>query len=270
MKNNILLRDKSKIEKFFLALSQAKGALLLLDYDGTLAPFSENPKQAYPYPGVCKKLKQIMTSNITKVVILSGRDLEQLKKLLPIDPLPELWGSHGGERLLANESNPSIKKIDKKIKNLLCKSALEAKSLAPDLYCEIKPLSVALHWRGKDDSAAAQEQSFCVRKRWEKIIEGHALEIHEFDGGIELRIQGINKAEAVKVLLKMTPSETIIAYLGDDLTDEEAFQAIGSRGLKVLVRKEIRPTAADVHLVPPVELFWFLDRWIQSQTKEAL
>jgi hypothetical protein len=55
-----------------------------------------------------------------------------------------------------------------------------------------------------------------------------------------------------------------VAFLGDDQTDEEAFAAIGDRGLKVLVRNNLRPTRANVKLTPPHELVDFLDNWIDA------
>lgn len=61
----------------------------------------------------------------------------------------------------------------------------------------------------------------------------------------------------------MEPSAAI-AYLGDDLTDEDAFQALDTRGLRVLVRDALRPTAADIWLQPPDELLDFLRSWRQT------
>jgi trehalose-6-phosphatase len=55
-----------------------------------------------------------------------------------------------------------------------------------------------------------------------------------------------------------------VAYLGDDRTDEDAFKALAGRGLAVLVREELRPTAAAVWLRPPVELLDFLQRWMTA------
>ena len=78
---------------------------------------------------------------------------------------------------------------------------------------------------------------------------------------------GQNKGLAIKELLAEIAPDDLIAYLGDDLTDEEAFTALDGRGLKVLVRHEFRPTHADVQIAPPEELLQFLDRWAQSQRK---
>ena len=53
------------------------------------------------------------------------------------------------------------------------------------------------------------------------------------------------------------------AYLGDDLTDEDAFKAVEGRGLGILVRKQWRSTAAAAWLKPPEELIRFLERWAE-------
>jgi trehalose 6-phosphate phosphatase len=58
--------------------------------------------------------------------------------------------------------------------------------------------------------------------------------------------------------------DTAVAYLGDDRTDEDAFMALRGRGLAVLVRPDLRATAAEVWIRPPDELLLFLQRWEQS------
>jgi trehalose-6-phosphatase len=58
--------------------------------------------------------------------------------------------------------------------------------------------------------------------------------------------------------------DAVIAYLGDDFTDEDAFSAIKGKGLSALVRPEWRPTSADVWIIPPEELLSFFDRWIEA------
>ena len=90
----------------------------------------------------------------------------------------------------------------------------------------------------------------------------HGIYLAEFDGGLELRVSGIDKGSAVRMILADLDVDCPLAYLGDDQTDEDAFEEIGERGLKVLVGSTLRDTAADVWLKPPDELYGFLDRWI--------
>jgi len=58
--------------------------------------------------------------------------------------------------------------------------------------------------------------------------------------------------------------EVPVAYLGDDLTDERAFRALGRAGLSVLVRPEWHTTAAALWIRPPEDLREFLTRWLQA------
>jgi trehalose 6-phosphate phosphatase len=264
----IVLNPKAILDRFFKTLGETKESLLILDYDGTLSPFSLNPSQAFPYPGVCERIEQVMKLRKTEVVIISGRDLESLTRLLPLNPLPELWGSHGGECLRFGKESSLVYTLKPEIKHILTQAAKRAKELVPDFFCEVKPLSIALHWRGHG-SEVISKQKVRIRECWKKEIGNLPLEIHDFDGGMELRVAGINKGNAVKKLLKRFSRETLIAYLGDDVTDEDAFQALGDRALKILVRKELRTTLADLCLVPPQELLTFFDQWIDVQQKGA-
>lgn len=263
-----ILHPHVDLERFFCALTRSKCALLMLDYDGTLAPFAQNSHGCPPYPGVREKMLAIMRRKHTHVVVLSGRSLEKLKTLLNMDPFPELWGSHGGERLKPGKREPIVKQVDPQIAPLLEKGYQLAHRLAPALFCERKPFSLALHWRGQDPHIA-KEQSQHVREHWQPLT-GTLLEIDPFDQGIELRPKGINKGQAVNTLLNEAQEAVPIAYLGDDLTDEDAFSALGRKALKILVRQQLRPTQADVQLLPPEELLLFFDRWIDSQKEGPL
>ena len=93
------------------------------------------------------------------------------------------------------------------------------------------------------------------------------LEYSEFDGGVELNIPGVNKGTAIKEIFSVYPNQTVGAYLGDDLTDEDAFKALPETAMGVLVRKEPRDTAAAVRITPPEELLAFLNRWIEIDQK---
>ena len=83
-----------------------------------------------------------------------------------------------------------------------------------------------------------------------------------FDGGVEILAPAANKGNAIQSIIEGHDPEAAIAYLGDDQTDEDAFQALKGRGLSILVRSEPRPTAADLRLQPPEELIEFLHNWL--------
>lgn len=247
------------VEAFFKSLSSSP-SLLILDYDGTLSPFAKEREQAYPYQGVKERLAALRKLGKTRVVIVSGRSLSGLERVLNLEQGIELWGSHGLERKLPN-GKQTTQTIDPKTFNGLKQGEVLCMENVPLEYCEKKPFGVAFHWRGMD----AGEQQHLVKiieNGWKTLCNLYDLEIHSFDGGIELRPKGHHKGEAIKELLQEMPKGIPVAYLGDDATDEEAFAALGDQGLKVLVRKEWRPTLADIQLLPPNELLTFFDNWI--------
>ena len=94
-----------------------------------------------------------------------------------------------------------------------------------------------------------------------------------FDGGMELRVTGVDKGTAVRQVLADTRSShadgALLAYLGDDMTDEDAFRALGDEGFSILVRDQLRPTAAGSWLRPPGELLRFLERWLDLRSRDT-
>lgn len=236
------------LNNFFQKLTEHPPGFLMLDYDGTLAPLQMDRKRAYPYAGVEERLRKLKN-----FILISGRSVKDFDQLLKIEPKPPIWGSHGMEKIV--DGIYSKEEID-------AKTAMDlqrAEEVCPKGYYEVKPFGVALHWRGRENKESE------VRPQFEAIARQGNLELHTFDEGMELRCKGKNKGTVVKELLKNIPENMPIAYLGDDNTDEDAFAALGGRGLKVLVRKEWRERSlADVQLIPPDELLEFLDRWIEA------
>lgn len=244
---------------FLTRVRAAPRRLLLLDYDGTLAPFHVNPRRAQPYPGVCQRLDALMADGRTRVVLVSGRWTRDLLPLLALQRQPEIWGSHGWEQLKPDGGYAVAPIREEALRRLLEADDLEQRLEALGGRCERKPAGFAVHWRGLPAGQIdrIREQVF---EKWKTDALERSLVWHDFDGGIELRAPGRTKGYVVDTLLAEEP-DVPAAYLGDDNTDEDAFQAIKGRGLGVLVRPESRPTAADLWLRPPRELLDFLARW---------
>ncbi len=254
-----ILHDTVNLDQFFNTVANSQNPVLLLDYDGTLAPFTTERDKAFPYPGVTDLLKSIQSDTKTRLVIISGRAIEGLLPLLNLTPAPEIWGSHGLERRLPDgtfQSTPLQKKQKEGIQAL--KDWITKQNLQK--YSESKPGGVAFHWRGTDKGTSGMIKAL-VHNTWDNNIDRYGLAVNEFDGGIEVRLAGISKADAVNDIVAHTQTDDAIAFLGDDMTDEDGFQALKSRGVSVLVRPEFRNTHADIWLIPPAELLDFLMRW---------
>jgi len=233
---------------------------LLLDYDGTLAPFHSETDKALPYPGVRGILGRIMKETDIRVVIVTGRWIKDLMPLLQLENRPEIWGSHGLERLKSNGSYELAPMDEETLNGLVAADEwIDAAGLSE--RCEKKPGCIALHWRGLDGKRIKDIRSR-VEPEWNLIAQSWGLRLKEFDGGLELSVPGTNKGDAVKTILTEMGQGALAAYLGDDFTDEDAFKAIKGRGMGILVREQLRPTAADIWIQPPGELLPFLSRML--------
>lgn len=246
---------------FWDLVKVAPAPLLMLDYDGTLAPFVTDRDLAVPYPGIERLLERILADGRCHLVIVTGRAVEDIPRLLSLDPLPEIWGCHGWERRLPDASIRRLELPDE-ARRALKLAWRWGHSAGLDKRLEEKPFSVAVHWRGleakaRDDLQAQAEDS------WGVLAAQGGLDLHPFDGGLELRCPGRNKGDVVQDLLAEAPADTLAVYLGDDLTDEDAFQALGPNGQGILVRQEYRRTAAAHWLQPPEQLLDFLQTWVR-------
>jgi len=253
----------NRLDPFFERLGRASHALLILDYDGTLAPFQTDPQKAVPYPGVPQALDRLMDETDTRVVIVSGRWSRDLVPLLGLKRIPELWGIHGWERCLPGGHCVTAQPPEAALQALAEADTWVSDVRAHGGRAELKPVSLAIHWRGLDADAAEEIRSL-VTSNWAMTARDRGLELHPFDGGLELRVPGRNKGDAVRTLQGEMP-DAITAYLGDDFTDEDAFTALRGDALGILVRPQSRATAAQVWLKPPSDLLDFLNRWIDTR-----
>src|SRR5580704_13959067 len=90
---------EEQLRGFFRGFAGAAAALLLLDYDGTLAPFRVDRFQARPWAGVRELLNQIQSQGKTRIEVVSGRPAAEIVPLLGLGSRPTVWGLHGAERL---------------------------------------------------------------------------------------------------------------------------------------------------------------------------
>jgi trehalose-phosphatase len=254
-----VLRDGVDVDRFFRTLADAPRRLLMLDYDGTLAPFHVERDQAAPYPEVRAALNDILAARHTRVVLISGRAAEEVPRLIGLQHPVEVWGSHGAERLLPHGTY-TMSQLPPLAAQGFARATAWAEEHNLGERFERKPAAVALHWRGLSERAADSLRERAM-SAWPQIAAEAELELRAFDGGVELRARGFDKGAVVRKLLAEQGPDTAAAYLGDDLTDEDAFAALEGLGLAVLVRAELRLTRAGLWLRPPGELLALLHRW---------
>lgn len=250
-------------EQFLGQLSRAHEAALILDYDGTLAPFSAQRDRAFPYPGVSRLVEDIMTTGSTRVVMVSGRPAAEVLRLLGVRPYPEVWGLHGLQRWKPGGTCELVA-ADRESRQTLAEAWDWLESIDLRHLAEFKAGSIAFHWRGLEEEDAVRLRNK-VLLGWMPLSFRPNMALLQFDGGIELRLSARSKADAIHTIVAEMGGDRAVAYLGDDQSDEEAFAALQPHGLAVLTRPDWRPTMANLWITPPNELLEFLSQWLQAR-----
>jgi trehalose 6-phosphate phosphatase len=219
-------------ETLWRRLAQAPHRLLAFDFDGTLAPYASDPREARARPESLERLARLAGRDRMTVAVVSGRTIASLERVVPIDRL-HLVGEHGWEERppggatvhhpLSDQAASTLERI----LDALTRDGTKA-------MVERKRTGVAIHTRalGERDRAAAVEQFESICRR---LAQGAELRLDVLDGGAEIHALGRDKGTAVRGLLAPLPAGTVPVYVGDDVTDEPAFAAAQERGFGIKV-----------------------------------
>lgn len=227
---------------FGLQLAACRRAVLFFDYDGTLAPIVPDRDNALPYDGVREAFERLLAVKHCRTVLVSGRRVLEIQPLLQSRLPFEAWGSHGCEHLRPSGKLEEVAISEKAKEGLQIAASKVASLLAPHAI-ERKPSSVAAHVSSINAELIPQYLTD-VEELWEPVAEEFGLELLDFHEGVEMRVPGINKSRAIYSVLEEEPKDAVTAYIGDDVTDEDAFRALGEQGHTILIGREPRVSAA--------------------------
>lgn len=225
---------------------------VFLDYDGVLTPIVDDPAAA-TLDDEMRAVIERATAHLT-VAIISGRDLEDVRSLVDVAGIAYA-GSHGFDMLLPDGSRErrgddyldDLDDVERQLRDRL--DGLDGVAV------ERKRYAIAVHTRRADDDA--------VRRRTARTVADLA------DDHPRLRVTGGKDIEELRPdidwdkgralhhlmdVLGLDTDRTPPVYVGDDLTDEDAFAVVDGVGAGVVVRgDEDRPTAATLRLDEPAE-----------------
>jgi trehalose 6-phosphate phosphatase len=229
---------------------------LFLDYDGTLAEFAPTPDVVLPNPGVIALLRRLVSAPGILPVVISGRRLGHIQKLLPLSGLM-MGGTYGIEVQMPDGSVSSGLPFDRVRPTLeelrpRWQALIEGRE---GFYLEDKGWTLALHGRFASPAEAEQVIS-AARAQIESLQLGTRFRILGGDRFLELAPQEASKTAAVqRVLHDMTPKGALSIYLGDDDKDEEAFETLlNAGGQAVRVSAQPTETRAQFRLAGPPEV----------------
>lgn len=273
-KEKMELREIDKIPSVFKEISvldsfpENKQMFIFLDYDGTLSPIVNNPEDAVISKDMRKVLEEC--SEEFMMAIISGRDLDDVRARVNIEGIIYA-GSHGfrikgpdGLKMKHRKSQeiiPDLEEIASELKE-------EIGDSLPGVFIEKKSFAIAVHYRN-----ARQEILPELEKTIERVLKDHP----EMKTGRGKKIIEIkpdldwDKGKALDWILESLDlfdnPDVVPFYIGDDVTDEDAFKAIYEKGIGILVGSHGHKTAARYSLKDVDEVRKFLQVLVNNRKK---
>jgi trehalose 6-phosphate phosphatase len=238
---------------------------VFLDYDGTLTPIVDRPEDAVISESMRDAVRGL--AERCTVCVVSGRDRPVVQSLMGVDDLVvagshgfDIWSPKGGaiEHQAAAGSEELLERVTARLREQL--DSIDGALVEP------KKASVAAHYR-----LVSEEERPAVEGVVERLLADHAEELKVTPGKMVYELQpklDWDKGRAVLYLLDaldLVRDDVVPFYVGDDITDEHAFEALSGRGIGVFVGRADDPevggrtTAADFVLDSTEEVERFLD-----------
>lgn len=255
------LRDR---EQFAAKLAGRRPAVFL-DYDGVLTPIVDRPEDAVMSESM-RDVVQALAQRCS-VCVVSGRDRLVVQQLMGVEDLVvagshgfDIWTPQGGT--IGHEAATGFEDLIFEVRDRLC---AEVASI-PGAVVEPKRASVAVHYRRADPQHHARISALV-----DELLAEYTGRLKVTPGKMVFEVQpkiDWHKGKAVLHLLQtldLNADDVVPLYLGDDITDEDAFRALAGRGVGIIVGNpddpEVgdRPTAADFVLQSTVEVEQFLN-----------
>jgi alpha,alpha-trehalase len=247
--------------------------VVFLDFDGTLSDIVDHPDSATLVEGADDALRALAAQ--CPVAVISGRDVADVRERVKVDGV---WyvGGHGCEVIAPDGTH--VENADDGVAATVARAAsrlTEALSDIPGITVERKRFAVAVHYRNADPKdvdgviAAVRE---LARAEGLRITPGRkVIQLRpstDGDKGTTLgwllqRIVGAHDAD---------PAAVLPIYIGDDITDEDAFDAVQFDGVGIAVRHDEdgdRPSAAPFSLENPSAVADFVRRLAQDLEQAA-
>lgn len=208
-------------------LRRPMATLVAVDFDGTLAPITDNPEQAYADPDAVAALGRL-GGLVGRIVVITGRPARTAIQLGRFDQTPgldrlvvlgqygvERWDASTGEYLIP-PAPAAIAEVADEIPGLLAKLGLTGVRL------ENKGRAIGVHTRELPNSADAFRR---LEAPLADLAERHGLHLEPGKSVLEIRAHGMDKGEALRDIVVETGARQVI-FAGDDLGDLPAFRAV--------------------------------------------
>jgi trehalose 6-phosphate synthase/phosphatase len=227
----------------------------LLDYDGSLVPFSDHYEDTAPPDTLVKLLRDLGENPLNDVVMISGRPASDLEKWFGDLPI-SLVAEHGASlKKVGNKTWQKLEKNDADWREILLPILEKYARLTPKARVEVKPHTLVWHYRASPPYYA-QKYAVTIKRVLKPFLKKFGLEIMQGNKILEIKNPHISKGKAAQRWLNKYYD--FILAIGDDATDEELFQALPDTAYSIKVGH--RHTAARFRVASYREVLRLLGR----------
>lgn len=248
---------------------------LLLDYDGTLTPIVDDPAAAHLSLTMRQVVHALLGHRRYRVALVSGRSLADLRTRID-DPRLYLAGNHGLEITAPGMTycHPQAMQLRPHL-TVLARELRHELQAIPGVWVEDKGLTLTVHMRQVQAAHVPIVQQQVCHRLGPDLTRG-VLTLRTGKAVLEIRPAVTwGKGEAVRWLVERMQHDLLRArggtiYIGDDETDEDAFQVLDTGGIGIVVGSERHHSAAAYAVASPEEVGQFLTalstlRWSTEQ-----
>lgn len=270
------MRSVSRAWPEIRAQIRAAGALaVFLDFDGTLAPIAPHPSQARLPAGTRRLLRDLCGQPGIWVAVVSGRALKEVRSMVGVQKVCCV-GNHGleleGPRI--RHVNPAARRARPTLRKIVSLLRRQMRSVR-GAWVEDKGLTLAVHFR-----QVQTEQKLLVRNLFHEVVrpfqEKGLIRVTAGKEVLEVRPPvHWTKGSVVSWLLARQEAlarkgPLLPFYIGDDLTDEDAFKALEKRGITVVVGSGNSLSRAKIRAASPQEVAEVLSRLLSEWRKRSV
>ncbi|TDH27432.1 bifunctional alpha,alpha-trehalose-phosphate synthase (UDP-forming)/trehalose-phosphatase [Segetibacter sp. 3557_3] len=254
------LLDNATTEKIHRHYQGAKKRCFLLDYDGTLSPYTKLPSEAAPGKQVLQCLKNLSADPKNEVVIISGRDSQTLDKWLSHLPI-HFVSEHGVFIKHKNGKWETQTKVSPEWKDKIRPMFQSYVTRCAGSLIEEKANTLSWHYRNTQPDLGFVRSRELLNNLLQ-LTSNTPIQVIDGNKVIEVRLSGMDKGITGLKLSTHFNADFMIC-IGDDTTDEDMFKALHNKAYTIRVGSET--TAADYSLSSQEEVIPFLENLMQEQ-----
>jgi trehalose 6-phosphate synthase/phosphatase len=262
-KTTVRLLSSKQTKGILKEFQTASKRCILLDYDGTLTPFTNIPSRAEPSSEILNVLRQLSLDKRTEVVVISGRDTDTLDKWLGKLSI-HMVAEHGAFIKMKNGDWDQQSTILPEWKEQIRPILQLFTTRCAGSFVEEKRNTLTWHYRNTNPDLGFIRSRELLNSL-QQLAVNTSLQIIDGNKILEIRMTGIDKGITASKLINIFHPEFILC-MGDDTTDEDMFRTLENKAATIKVGTTA--SSAKYNLPSQLDVLPFLEQFVESIKSE--